>query len=93
MITISTESALTSILLVVSIVAVIFIIVLLARVIKMLDKVNDMVDEGMYTVHDVKKVVGEKLGGVKEKTNKVSSLAHKGADDARALINKIPFVR
>ena len=92
MITIHAESALTSILLIAAIVAVILLIVILFRVIKMMDKAESMLDEGMYTVHDVTKVVGDKLVTIQTRTHKISDVVRKGADDVRMIISKIPFI-
>lgn len=93
MLNINVESALTSVLLIVGIVAVIFLIVLLSKVIQMLDKVNNIVDESAYTVHDIKKSVGEAIGSAKNKGAKVSGIATNGIGAVKSIIGKLPIGR
>ncbi|MBQ0005025.1 MAG: hypothetical protein KBS68_04090 [Clostridiales bacterium] len=93
MLNINVESALTSVLLIVAIVAVIFLIVLLSKVIQTMDKVNNIVDESAYTVHDVKKQVSEAIGSAKNKSAKVSGLASSGISTVKSVIDKLPIGR
>ncbi|MDD5824001.1 MAG: hypothetical protein PUD55_06270 [Firmicutes bacterium] len=93
MITINVESALTSVLLVVGIVAVIFLTVLLSRLIGTVDRVNKIVDESALTVYDVKKQVTGAIDSAKTKKDKVSTAATAGIAAAKAVIDKLPIKR
>ncbi len=93
MLNINVESLLTSILLIAAIVAVIFLIVLLARVIGMLDKVNKIIDDSALAVYDVRKQVSGAISSAKDKGAKVSGLASTGVGAVKSLLDKLPIGR